>query len=149
MNDARFEFNRKSLRPIDAFRGGWGLIKDEYWQFWGIMFVGLLVGGAAPFGLLMGPMMCGIHMCLFRKARGREVSFNLLFDGFQLFGPSFVATLFAMVPQLVLGVGGYIVMMATMFGCMIPLQQQARAQGGPPDPTGILVMFGVQALLML
>ena len=149
MNESVFEFNRRAIRPIECLRGGWDLIKDEYWQFWGLMFVGLLIGGAAPFGVLLGPMMCGIDICLFRRMRGREVNFNRLFDGFQHFGPSFVATLFAIFPQMLLMVVGYIAMAATMLGFMIPLQQQARQQGAPPDTTGVLAMFGVQAVLMI
>ena len=149
MNGSMFEFNRRAIRPVECLRGGWQLIKDQYWFFWGLMLVGLLIGSAAPFGLLLGPMMCGIDLCLFRKARGQEVSFNLLFDGFKLFGPSFVATLFVMVPQFLLAMGGNVVMLATIFGFMIPLQRQAQAQGGPPDATGIIVMFSVQAVVIV
>jgi hypothetical protein len=85
------EFNRHAVRPIECFREGWRLIKDDYWLFFGITFVGLLIAGVfAP--LLLGPMWCGIDICLLRRLNGRQVRLSNLFEGFNFFGPSVVCT---------------------------------------------------------
>jgi hypothetical protein len=138
MDDIATDFNRGAIRPMECLRSGWALIKDNFWLFLGIDLVGVLIGSAAPFGVLLGPMMCGIYLCFFRTMRGQQPSFNRLFDGFQYFLPSFIATLFMMVPGIVVGVGSYIAMMILMFsiGFMQP-------QGQPPDGSTMALFFGV------
>src|SRR5438105_3374464 len=118
MDDLSTEFKRGAVRPVECLRGGWALIKEEYWLFLGIVFIGMLIGGAAPFGLLTGPMMCGIHLCLLRRIRGRPTDFSMLFEGFQYFGPSFVATLFMIVPMMLLSFLGSFGMIIGMFAIL-------------------------------
>ncbi len=36
------EFNTGVIRPVECMKEGWELIKDEYWLFLGITFVGML-----------------------------------------------------------------------------------------------------------
>jgi uncharacterized membrane protein len=97
-------FHRAALSsPIDLFKGSWTMIRDQYWLFVGIVAVAMLVGGAAPLGVLMGPMMCGVFGCLRDKKMGQTVRFERLFDGFRsaIFVPSLVATLIMMASSLV------------------------------------------------
>jgi hypothetical protein len=137
------EYNRGALRPIRCLGEGWRLIKSNYWLFLGIDLVGVLIGGAAPFGVLMGPMMCGIYRCHLRHMQGRPISFNDLFQGFNYFGPSLVATLFMIVPIIILLPLFYIGFFIGMFA-IIPNQQQ---QNAPPDASFFFALFGLMAAL--
>ncbi len=139
MNDDDLNFKHGAVRPIQCFREGWQLIKDEYWLFLGISFVGMLIGGAVPFGILLGPMWCGIEICLLRRMRGQRINFNFLFEGFNFFGPSVVATLFVIVPAVVLMMLSYVVFVAAMIGVAVPMAPQG---GGPPDASAIAVFIG-------
>ena len=42
------EFNRGVISPMECIKEGWALIKDQYWLFFGITLVGMLIGGAVP-----------------------------------------------------------------------------------------------------
>lgn len=122
------EFNRGAVRPIDCLREGWRLIKERYWLFLGISVVGVLVASAAPLALLMGPAMCGIYLCLLHQARGKVVSFETLFQGFNYFGPGLVATLIMVLPMMVIMIVFYIVFFVALF----MLMPQGGANQGPP-----------------
>jgi len=62
------DFNRGVIKPVECLKEAWGLIKDQYWLFLGICAVGMLIGSAFAI-VLMGPMMCGIYLCLFQRMR--------------------------------------------------------------------------------
>jgi hypothetical protein len=137
-------FNRGVVRPIECLRGGWQLIKDEYWLFLGITLVGVLIASVAPMGILMGPMFCGIYLCLLRRWNGQAVTFDRLFKGFDYFLPGFIVTLIMMVPMMVVMIGAYIVFFAAMFTLM---GQQPR--GGPPDPAFGMYMMALMAVFFV
>ncbi|GIT31413.1 MAG: hypothetical protein Ct9H300mP1_34590 [Planctomycetaceae bacterium] len=69
------------------------LMSGHFWIMVGICFLGILIGGVAPMGVLMGPMMCGIFMCWFAIMRNEKPTFSLLFEGFDVFMESLVAML--------------------------------------------------------
>ena len=140
MDSDRFTFNRGAVRPMVCLREGWQLIKEDYWLFLGLSFVGALLGQLGPFGILLGPMMCGIHLCLLRREAGLRVSFDMLFKGFDYFLQSFIATLFMIVPGLVLGVVFGIVYVIFLFDVI----NQAQQGGGPPDlAMFFIVVYGI------
>lgn len=86
-------FQRSAIRPMLCLREAWNRIRDAYGLFLGITLVGLLISGAVPFGILMGPMMCGMAQCFFDKGRGKSVRFDLLFKGFDHFSESLIASM--------------------------------------------------------
>ena len=100
MTDDSPTFNRGAIRPMQCMSEAWQLIKERYWFFTGLTFVGVLIAGMGPLGILTGPMMCGLFLCLFQHANNREVTFNTLFKGFDFFLPSFIATLLMMAPGI-------------------------------------------------
>lgn len=106
------EFNRGALRPVEALRGGWELVKDQYWLFMGMILVGVLIGSAVPMAILMGPMMCGIDLALLRRMRGERVTFDTLFKGFDYLGESIIATLIQVVPVLLIFLPCYVILFA-------------------------------------
>ncbi|MCS6884359.1 MAG: hypothetical protein RMM17_08925 [Acidobacteriota bacterium] len=87
------EFRTAAIHPTECFREGWQLIKPDYWKFLGICFLGLIGGSIVPFGILLGPMLCGIYHCYLNKIAGKEVRIEQLMKGFEHFLPSFIATI--------------------------------------------------------
>jgi hypothetical protein len=113
MTPDNVEFRTGVIKPVECVKEGWALIKDQYWLFLGIVFVGIFVGGAVPL-VLIGPMMVGIYMCFFRRMRGETVDFGNLFKGFDYFAQGLIAALLQMIPMLVVMVPAYIIMFALM-----------------------------------
>jgi hypothetical protein len=147
MSDPQLEFNRGVVRPGECLSEGWALIKGHYWQFLGITFVATLIGSAAPFAILMGPMWCGVYICLFRRMAGRPVKFDMLFRGFEYFVPSLIATLVMVVPMMVVLGLGYVAFLVAMFASL----PGPAGPGAPPPPgpgTGLFVSFGLFFLLV-
>jgi hypothetical protein len=135
------EFRSKAVEPVECIKSGWNLIRNQYWLFVGLSVVGVLVGSVVPFGILLGPMMCGIYLALFKTRRGQPIEFNDLFKGFDYFGDSLIATLLHLVPVLVIFVPSYIVFYIGLF-FMMP-------RNGEPDPTAMLSFFGIFAVFWI
>ncbi len=77
----------------------------------GIVIVGMLIGGAVPI-ILIGPMMCGMFMCLFNLIDGRELKFETLFKGFDLIWKSLLVSVLIFVPIIIVLFTIYIPMIA-------------------------------------
>ncbi len=135
------EFRRKAVEPVVCIKAGWNLIKNQYWLFVGITVVGILVGSVVPFGILLGPMMCGIYLTLFKTKRAQPIEFGDLFKGFDYFGDSLIATLLHLVPILVIFVPSYIVFYIGLI-FMMP-------RNGEPDPTALFSFFGLFVIFWL
>jgi hypothetical protein len=108
------------------------MIKDQYWLFFGITVVGILIASAVPMGIILGPMMCGIYLCLLRRRRGETVTFDMLFKGFDYFVQSLIATLCQILPVLALMIPFYIIF---FIGMMTSMGTGGRAGGPPPVPS--------------
>ncbi|HEX8176677.1 MAG TPA: hypothetical protein VF543_16420 [Pyrinomonadaceae bacterium] len=135
------EFNRGAVRPMECLRGGWDLIKGQYWLFLGIALVALFLGSAVPLGILMGPMMCGLYLALFRRQRGERATFDLLFKGFDYFKESVIATLIQVVPMLLILLPTYVISFAVFFTAFKP-----GRRGQPPD---IFPIFAFMTIIFL
>ena len=136
---ASIEFRRNAVEPVECLKAGWDLIRSQYWLFVGITAVGFLIGSVVPMGILLGPMMCGIYLALFQTRRGQPIEFGILFKGFDYFGDSVIATLLHMIPIIVIFVPSYLIFYVGMFLVM-------SRQGGEPDPSAMLVFFGLFAV---
>src|SRR6266550_8413022 len=113
MTPDNIQFRTGVIKPVECVKEGWALIKDQYWLFLGIVFVGVFIGSAVPI-VLIGPMMVGIYLCFFRRMRGEPVEFGNLFKGFDYFAQSLIATLIQMIPMVIVMVPLYIIMFAFM-----------------------------------
>jgi hypothetical protein len=139
----QIEFNRNAVQPIECLKGGFELIKSQYWLFVGITLVGLIIGAVVPLGILMGPMMCGIYLALFHTMRRQPIEFGTLFKGFDYFGDAVVAGLLHFVPLIVILVPTYIVFMGLYVGLLVAM----AASNGNPNPGLILGFVGSFLLL--
>lgn len=129
-------FKRQVVEPVQCIKNGWELIKDQYWLFVGMAAVGVMIGGAVPLGILLGPMMCGLYLTFFKKRRGEPIEFGTLFKGFDFFGPSLVATLLHMVPILAIVLPAYFIFYISMIVSM------AAQGGGDPNPAAFFGIMG-------
>ncbi|MDQ6788821.1 MAG: hypothetical protein M3033_18620 [Acidobacteriota bacterium] len=134
------EFKTGVIRPVECMREGWELIKDEYWLFFAITLVGMLIAGIIPFGIGMGAMFCGIYYCVFQKMNGEKVTFEGLFKGFNYFVPALVATLIFIIPTVIFMILSYIPLV---------LMQIRMMNSKNPNPDEIFAYFGFFIVEML
>ncbi len=142
--DADFvEFRRGVVAPMECIREGWALIKEDYWLFFGITIVGLLLGGVIPI-ILMGPMMVGVFLCFQEKQRHRPVEFGLLFKGFDHFVAGLIATVIKMIPIFILLIPYYIF----LFGMMAV--SMPRHETSPDEARAfVMSMFAFEIIFFL
>ena len=122
------DFKSGTVRPGECLTGGWELIKDQLWLFVGMTLVALLIMQVVPI-ILMGPMMCGLHLCFLAKMRGEKIEFGYLFKGFDYFVPSLIASLIQVAPIVVLSLLYTIPLMIFIFSTL----PQGGRHGAPPD----------------
>jgi hypothetical protein len=128
-------FQRGVVQPMVCLRGGYDLIKDQYWLFVGMCLVAILIGSAVPFGILMGPMMCGLYLAILQKHRGQRVEFGTLFKGFDYLAESIIATLIQVIPIVVIIVPFYIAFYGALF-FLLP-------RNGEPDPESFIAFMAI------
>lgn len=131
-------FKRGVVEPVECIKGGWNLIKDQYWLFVGMTFIGILIGSAVPLGILMGPMMCGLYLTFFKVRRGEPIEFGTLFKGFDFFGPSLVATLLHVVPIIAIVLPAYIFFYVSF---IISIAAQGGSDPNPAAAFGVMGFF--------
>jgi len=102
MDAQMMEFQSKAIKPMECLKGGWALVKPRYWRALGVCVLGLFIATLAPFDILMGPMLCGIYICLLAAMDERNFELGDLFKGFDYFLQSFLASMFFLGTALLL-----------------------------------------------
>jgi uncharacterized membrane protein len=139
------EFRAGVIQPVECIKEGWQLIRQQYWLMVAITAVAMLLRGIAPFGLLMGPMMCGIYLALFALMRGERIDFGTLFKGFDYFVQSLIATLIAIAPVLIL----VIPIGLLFFGGLMAGIGLESGHHGSAAPAGVMIAVLLVAALCL
>jgi uncharacterized membrane protein len=143
MTPEQTDFRVGVVKPVECIKEGWELIKDQYWLFFGLTIVTMLLGGAVPI-VLLGPMMVGLFLCLLEKRAGRPFEFGLLFKGFDHFVPGLVVTAIKVIPILVLMVPFYVIMFGTMMATM------PRDHASPEEMSRFMAsFFGLEMVFVL
>ena len=136
------EFRKVPIEPIECLKSAKDMISGDYfWTFVAVCAIGAILAGLAPFGLLMGPMYCGIYLCHIAHRKGESISVNLLFKGFDYFLESLIATLIFFGVMMALIFPLYFAMIAVFFGMGI------GAQGGAPGDAVAFGMLGMMGLV--
>jgi uncharacterized membrane protein len=91
---------------IDAggcITNGWELVKRNYWLYFGIAIVAMLLAGCIPCVslFLVGPITGGVYYVLFREMRGEPVDFGMMFKGFDKFLPLMVIGIIQSIPEMI------------------------------------------------
>jgi hypothetical protein len=136
------EFNIGVIKPVECMKEGWALIKDQYWLFFGISILGILIASAIPL-VLIGPMFCGIYYCLLRKRDGHPVEFVDLFKGFDYFMPSLIVSLIIGGLSLVVS---FIVISPTIAFLFASLDKRGRLDDAAIIP--FLIFIGVMSVIL-
>jgi hypothetical protein len=121
---------------------GWGLIQNDILTFAVATFLMMLLSSLTC-GILLGPMMCGLHMMVYRKMTYGRVEIGHLFDGFRRAGWGILGA----------------VLLGLMFGAcyliawapVIALAAASPSSSGPDAMVGLLLlllMYVVYPLLM-
>src|ERR1043165_8445494 len=136
-------FRRNAVEPVQCIKGGWETIKNHYWLFVGMTLVAIIIGSAVPLGILLGPMMCGLYMALFKTRRGEPIEFGTLFKGFDYFGQSVVAALLHTIPIIAVIVPAYILFYVSMFVSMAAANAGGGSEPNPAPFFGVMAVFGM------
>lgn len=110
------EINTNVIRPVECYKEGWELIKEQYWILFAIALVGGMIGGVSMY-ILLGAMICGIFLCFLRVIDGGKAEIDDLFKGFKYFMPSLLVTLLFVVPMILVFAIMYVpLIMASVMG---------------------------------
>ncbi|MGH9904451.1 MAG: hypothetical protein ACRD8U_02575 [Pyrinomonadaceae bacterium] len=139
-------FRRGAIEPMVCLREGWALIQDQYWIFVGMSLVAMLLGSFVPLGILLGPMMCGIYLAIFKRRRGEPVEFGILFKGFDYFGESVIASLIHYIPLMVIIIAFYVFFYG---GFILIMVSQGGSEPDPASLFGFLVVMIVAVLVLI
>ena len=137
------EFRTGVIRPVEVYKEAWAIMKDQFWLIFAITLVGMLIGSFVPI-VLVGPMMCGIYMCLLDKIDGRPLVFDRLLKGFDHFLSGLIVALVIMVPLVIFIVAIYIPMIAMAFAGNAVSEDMLL-----PVIIGIIIMELVVGILMM
>ena len=142
MTTPEIPFKRQAVEPVECIKGGWELIKNQYWLYVGMCLIAVMIAGAIPL-ILQGPMMCGLYLTFFKTRRGEPIEFGTMFKGFDFFGPGLIATLLHVIPILVVVVPAYIFFYITM------IVSVAALGGSDPNPAAMFGVMGIFGLFWL
>jgi uncharacterized membrane protein len=137
------EFKRNAVQPVECIKAGWELMKPQYWLFVGMTFVGMFLGGLVPFGILAGPLYCGLYLALFKTRRGEPIEFGTLFKGFDYFGDAAIAALLHSIPMFLIIAPAYVLYIVGMFTMM------GTSRNGEPNPGAALGFFGIFGVIWI
>ena len=134
------------IRPIELLQQGYEFIRGQYWLFFAISMAGMLIASAVPFGIIMGPMLVGIYLCFLARERGEVVEFAKLFQGFDSFKESFIATLVIIAASFIL-----IIPLMLLFFVAVFLLVEPQPNGGnaPPSIAMFALIFSFYAALLV
>jgi uncharacterized membrane protein len=71
---------------------GWQLMQGNIGFFMLLTLVFIILSSVVPI-ILQGPLIAGMHMCFMKRIQGRQPEFADLFQGFNFFVPTLVASL--------------------------------------------------------
>jgi hypothetical protein len=128
------QFNVGVIKPFECMREGWELIKDQYWLFFGITIVGMIIGSVIPFAIGLGAMYCGIYYTMMQKMDGKPFEFGDLFKGFSYFVPALIATLVFIIPVVIFTLVTWI----SMIGVLMSMTDSR----GRINESAIVVLYG-------
>lgn len=140
MIDGPDGFRHNAIAPVECLKEAWAMVQPRYWLVLGISVVALIIGSAFAV-VLMGPMMCGVFLCLLQYQRGQTFEFGMIFKGFDYFLPSFIVQLIKSIPVFVLMAPFYVAVMFVTFS-------NIRHHGEPAGEIGFSI-FGLEIIFFL
>jgi len=101
MND--IQFAKGAIDAGGCVSSAWDFIKPNYWLYFGVALVGIILAGCIPCVslFLVGPISGGIFFVIDRGMRDEPTDFGMLFRGFDKFVPLMVIGLIQSIPEVV------------------------------------------------
>jgi len=110
------EFKTGAVNASDCIGEGWNFIKSNYWFFFAMTLVNLIIvfiAYAIPYAgsviniIVSGALTCGIYIALLAHRRREPVPFSLLFEGFSRVVPTTSVTVLSAIPWFIFGIAAY------------------------------------------
>jgi len=101
MNEPRY--NAGAIDASACISNGWELIKPNYWMYFGITILTMLMVSCIPCVnfFIAGPVMGGLYFVFLRDMRGEPVDFGMMFKGFEKFLPLMIVGIVQSVPEII------------------------------------------------
>lgn len=120
------------ISPIEAISDAWEAIKPQYWLFFGMSIVSMLMFCIPLVNILLISFMSyGFHYAMIRRLRGEQVEFSMLFKGFENFGQVAIASLLSFIPSL----------LQIFLGIVMPTSSPKVNASMGADPQAILDVY--------
>lgn len=110
MTNPNPQYYKSAIDATGCISNAWNLIGPNYWLFFGISFVAILIliavqlvpfVGGVIMVLLTPPLMGGIYFVSLRAMRGEPIEFGMMFKGFEKAGPLFLIGAISAAPTII------------------------------------------------
>ena len=97
-------YQKSAIDAPACISNGWNLVKPNYWMYFGIGLLALLMVACVPCVniLIMGPTTAGVYYVLLRAMRSEPVDFGMMFKGFEKFVPTMVVGVIQSIPGMIM-----------------------------------------------
>lgn len=100
------QYYKSAIDATGCISNAWNLIKPNYWLYFGISFVALLIMWALSCIPIVGialtaPITGGIYFVALRAMRGEPVDFGMMFKGFEKFVPLLIVGIVQGIPAMI------------------------------------------------
>ncbi len=97
------QFNRGAIDAGACLSNGWNLVKLNYWMYFGICLLALVLVSCIPCLnlFLLGPVSVGVYYVMLRAMRSETIDFGMMFKGFEKFVPAMVVGLIQGLPGII------------------------------------------------
>ncbi|CAN5313984.1 hypothetical protein BH20ACI2_BH20ACI2_24180 [soil metagenome] len=115
---SNIQFYSGAIDAGECVSGGWNLVKPNYWMYFGITLLAVLLISCIPCVnfFLIGPVGVGVYYVLLKGMRSEPVDFGMMFKGFEKFVPAMVVGLIQGLPGIIWTVIDYGVNIASLIG---------------------------------
>lgn len=91
---SKINFYNRAILPAECVGSGWTLYTQNFWLFFGISALTLLLNFIPVVNFFtFGVMMCGVYFCFLKFLSGTKTSFEDLFKSFNNFVPALLVGL--------------------------------------------------------
>jgi uncharacterized membrane protein len=97
------QFYKSVIDAPGCISNGWNLLKPNYWMYFGIAIIAMILAGCIPCIslFLVGPVLGGVYFVILREMRGEPVEFGMMFKGFEKFVPLMVIGIVQSIPEII------------------------------------------------
>jgi hypothetical protein len=97
------QYNVSAIDASGCISNGWEMIKPNYWLYFGVSIVTLLMISCIPCVniFIAGPVMGGVYFIYLKAMRNEAVDFGMMFKGFEKFVPLMIVGIVQSIPEII------------------------------------------------